>query len=84
MSKKKQPMKLKLYSKVYNGVYARESAYLGIKVFEVICDIRGHETTILCTGENLAKEIVMEVRLLTAKEIMGVKPKNVERKRLNF
>lgn len=84
MSKKKQPMKLKLYSKVYNGVYARESAYLGIKVFEVICDIRGHETTILCANEELARKIVMEVRLLTAKEIMGVKPKNVERKRLNF
>lgn len=84
MSKKKQPMKLKLYSKVYNGVYARESAYLGIKVFEIICDIRGHETTILCVGEKLARELVMEVRLLTAKEIMSVKPKNVERKRLNF
>ena len=84
MSKKKQPMKLKLYSKVYNGVYARESAYIGIKVFEVICDIRGHEATILCVDDKLAKEIVMKVRLLTAKEIMGVKPKNVERKRLNF
>lgn len=84
MSKKKQPMKLKLYSKVYNGVYARESAYIGIKVFEVICDIRGHETAILCVDDKLAKEIVMKVRLLTAKEIMGVKPKNVERKRLNF
>ena len=84
MSKKKQPMKLRLYSKVYNGVYARESAYLGIKVFEVISDIRGHEAAILCANEELARKIVMEVRLLTAKEIMGVKPKDVERKRLNF